>query len=97
MQLVPELIEIQTRTGKFHDKLMEYYYSLSDEKKVLFKKIYNPVLPYLSTIQEVQDFIFWLNGADPIYISTKIRSNEHGYDVSKAMIWEAWNAVLNKS
>jgi hypothetical protein len=97
MQLTRKLIEIQVRPGQFHDKLMEYYNSLPDEEKVLFKKTLRPVLPYLSTLVEVQDFLYWLNETDPIYITNQIRNNEFGYDTAKAMIWAAWNGVLNKS
>lgn len=97
MAISNKLIDMQTRDGLFHDKLMEYYNELADDVKVLFKKKLSPCLPYLSTLQEVQDFLFWLNGSDPIYTSKRIRNNEYGYDTSKAMIWEAWNGVLNKS
>lgn len=92
-----EIIEMQVRPGLFHDKFMEYYNTLEDDEKVLFKKTLSPCLPYISTLEEVQDFLFWFNGSDPIYTVNKIRNNEYGYDLPKAMIWQAWREIHNKS
>lgn len=97
MDLSEDLIRLQVRPGLFHDKFMQYYYSLPAQDKVLFKKTLRPVLPYISTMEEAQDFLFWLNGTDPIYISNKIKNNEFAYDLPKAMVWEVWNGVLNRS
>ena len=91
------MIEIQTRDSLFHYKFMEYYNTLPDDKKVIFKKTLVPCRPYMSELEEVQDFIFWLNGDDPIYTVNKIRNNENSHNIAVAMIWVAWNAVHNKS
>ncbi len=96
MNMSQKMIDIQTRDGYFHEKFMEYYNTLPDDSKVIFKKTLIPCRPYMSNLEEVQDFIFWLNGADPMYTVSMIRNNEYGYSLSVAMTWVAWDAVFKE-
>lgn len=77
-------IDLQIKSETFKKVFSKYYHSLPDERKVLFKHTEDAgCLPFMTDMEQVCDFNYWIDRETPIEIFNKAgqKSRRTGDDI----------------